>query len=467
MGRLHDAWRRLTATQLLAGSFLVLILLGTIGFRTLPGLYTGEPLSWLDALFTATSAVCVTGLIVVDTATYFTTWGQAYVLLLIQLGGLGIVTLSTLVIVVLGRRLSLRQETLSGTGTDLTPWVDYRGLTRSILRFTLGLEAIGAVVLFILWVPRFGLTDGAWHAVFHAISAFCNAGFSTFTRSLIGFREAPATLIVIMTLIVLGGLGFLTLEEFAIFRRQRRAARRGEAPRRRGNFRLTLHSRLALSATAVLILFGWGVLGALEWDLSLAGLGLADKLVNSLFLSVTPRTAGFQNIDYVNASDATNLYTMLLMFVGGSPGSTAGGIKTTTLALLVVLAWSRFRGSTVVSAFGRSVPEEIVQRATGLFVFVLAALMLAMFALILIELGGVPHSVSGGAYTAFVFEVVSAMNTVGLSLGVTGDLSDPGKVAIILLMYLGRIGPLTFAAALALPRRRGEFRYAHEEVVVG
>ena len=194
-------WRRLSPPQLFVLSFLGLVVLGTIGLRVLPGLYTGPSLGWVDALFTATSAVCVTGLIVVDTATYFTTWGQAYLLLLIQLGGLGMITFTTMIILALGRRISLRQELISTAGAEVAPDVQIERLARDVLRFTFAIEAVGALVLYAAWAPRLGLTEALWPAVFHAVSAFCNAGFSTFTDSVMGFQRSPVTLGMLMSLI--------------------------------------------------------------------------------------------------------------------------------------------------------------------------------------------------------------------------------------------------------------------------
>ncbi|MGH7506864.1 MAG: potassium transporter TrkG, partial [Longimicrobiales bacterium] len=275
-------WRRLRPTQLLVGSFLFLIVVGTLGFKLLPGLYTGAELSWLDALFTTTSAACVTGLIVVDTATYFTPAGQAWILLLIQLGGLGIITFTTLIILAVGGRLSLRTEELHSVA-DVAPEVDYRHLARGVVRYTALFEAIGATLLYVFWIPRMGWSGAAWPALFHSISAFCNAGFSVFSDSLIGFQRSPLTLLVIMALIVAGGLGFLTIEEIYLDRRQARADR---------SFRLSLHSRLVLVTTTVLLLGAWPVMAALEWGNTLAQLPLGAKLWNALFLSVTPRTAG-------------------------------------------------------------------------------------------------------------------------------------------------------------------------------
>ncbi|ACY47046.1 TrkH family potassium uptake protein [Rhodothermus marinus] len=455
--RRESFWRRLSPPQLFVGSFLLLILLGTLGLKTLPGLYTGAPLSWLDALFTATSAVCVTGLIVVDTATYFTVWGQAFILLLIQLGGLGIITFTTVLIVALGRRLSLRQQALAASAVEAAPHVDYRQLARDVVRFTFLIEAAGALLLYLGFLPELGWRGAFWPAVFHAISAFCNAGFSTFSDSLVGFRTNPVVLPVIMVLIVVGGLGFLTLEELYLWRRSIRERRR---------FRLSLHSRLVLTTTVLLLGVGWVFFVFFEWKATLAALPLPAKLLNGLFMSVTARTAGFNTIDYGAATEQTNFLTILLMFVGGSPGSMAGGIKTTTIALLVLLAISRLRGQEVPSCWSRSVPHEVVQRAVGLFVVAVAVLMLGSFVLTATE---IEHGVTApGSFLKYLFEAYSAFGTVGLSMGVTPSLSTTGRWIIILLMFIGRVGPLTFAAALTIRRHRTrQFRYAYEDVVVG
>lgn len=457
--RRASLWRQITPPQLFVASFLTLIALGAIGLRTLPGIYTGEPLDWTDAIFTAASAVCVTGLILVDTATYFTTAGQAFLLLLIQLGGLGMITFTTLIILALGRRLSLRHEQLSSPGADVAPQIRARSLTHTVVRFTLLVEAAGAALLYVAWAPRLGWKEAAWPAVFHAVSAFCNAGFSVFSDSLIGFQRSPVVLIVIMLLIVAGGLGFLTIEEANLWRRARRGGTR---------FRISLHSRLALVTSAVLIVAGWALFTIFEWRVTLAELPLPHRLVNSLFLSVTSRTAGFNSIDYATATDSTNFLTILFMFVGGSPGSTAGGVKTTTIALLVLLAWSRFRGRETTNIWGRTIPEETMQRAVGLALTAFALLTACIFLYTYTEHTGIAEG--HARFLTIMFEAASAFNTVGLSMGATPTLSEAGKWITIFLMFVGRVGPLTFAAALALAAHRGrrdQFRYAHEDVVVG
>ena len=457
----RSLWHSLTPPQLFVASFVALVVLGTLGLKLLPGLYTGAPLGWIDALFTATSAVCVTGLVVVDTATYFTTAGQAFLLLLIQLGGLGMIAFTTVIILALGRRLSLRHERLSSASAEVAPHVPVNRLTRDIVLFTVGIEALGALALYGLWAPHLGWGAAAWPALFHAVSAFCNAGFSTFSDSLVGFQTSGGTLLVVAALIVAGGIGFLTMEELVLWRRTSRA---------RHMFRLSLHSRLALATTAVLLAGGWLLFALFEWEGTLAHLRGVDRLINALFLSVTPRTAGFNSIDYANATDSTNFLTIILMFIGGSPGSTAGGLKTTTFALIGLVAWERFRGREIPSLWARSVPEETIQRAIGLAVVVFAVVTGSIFLYTWTEHTG-PAALAAGSnrFLALMFEGVSAFNTVGLSMGVTATLSDAGKWLTVLLMFVGRVGPLTFAAALAIAAERQDvaYRHAYEDVVVG
>ena len=454
--RRESPWRSLTSPQLFVSSFVGLVGLGTLGLKLLPGLYTEAPIGWLDALFTATSAVCITGLIVVDTATVFTPAGQAFVLLLIQLGGLGMITFTTIIILALGRRLSLRTEHLSSTGAEVAPQVPVDRLARDVVKFTFGLEALGAALLYALWAPRMGWADAAWPAVFHAVNAFCNAGFSTFSDSLVGFRHDGATLLVVAALVLAGGIGFLTMEELAHRRRETRAGRA---------FRLSLHSRLALATTGVLLLGGWLLFALFEWETTLAGLSRADRAINAFFMSATPRSGGFNTIDYASATESTNFLTIILMFVGGSPGSTAGGIKTTTFALVALLAWERFRGREIPSIWSRSVPEETIQRAVGLSVVAFSLVTASIFAYTWTESRGGANDL----FLSLMFEAVSAFNTVGLSMGVTNELSDAGKWLTVLLMLVGRVGPLTFAAALAARAGGAEasYRYAYEDVVVG
>lgn len=451
-GRKVRGLQRFTPPQIFVGSFLLLIALGTLGLMFLPGLYQGERLGWLDAIFTATSAVCVTGLIVVDTATYFTPAGQAFLLLLIQLGGLGMLAFTSLIITALGRRLSLRAEILTAGTREAAPHVDARRLTLDIVRFTFLLEGIGAACLYFLWVPRFGWAGAAWPAVFHSVSAFCNAGFSIFSDSLVGYQQSPAILSAIMLLVILGGLGFLTMEEVYLcwFRRLHK--------------RISVHSQLVLWSSLVLLLGGGLLFCLFEWHHSLGHLSAADKFQNAMFMSVTARTAGFNTIDYATATDSSNFLTILLMTIGGAPGSTAGGMKVTTFALLGLLAWSRLRGYESTIFGNRSIPSETVQRAVGLTVVAGGVIAIGVFAM-----ATAGHFVAiHGSFLNRMFEAVSAFNTVGLSMGLTPRLSGAGRWVAILLMFLGRVGPLTLAAAMVVRRpRKRTFRYAYEDVVVG
>lgn len=452
-------WQEFTPPQLLVASFLFLIAAGTLGFMTIPGLYADPNvrLSWLDALFTATSAVCVTGLIVVDTATYFSMPGQAYILLLIQLGGLSVIALTSLVIIAIGQRLSLRHEALALAGTEVLSEAHRNRLVRDVVVFTLTIELAGAACLYPFFAWNTGWQAALWHSLFHSVSAFCNAGFSTFSDSLMGFQHNPGVQLVIMMLIVLGGLGFLTLEELYLYRKSRKTNQR---------FRISLHSRIVLVTTALLVVLPIPLFAAFEWFATLKELPAWAAVVNAGFLSVTARTAGFNTIDYTQATESTNFLTILLMSIGGSPGSTAGGLKTTTVALMGLLAWSRFRGREVVSLGSRSVREETIQRAVGIFVVGFGVLTIAIFVITATERFS---KVQDHTFLSHMFEACSAFNTVGLSMGVTPTLTPAGKVTTIILMFLGRVGLLTLAAALAKRQATpaGEFRYAYEDVVVG
>jgi trk system potassium uptake protein TrkH len=453
-------WRRASPARLTAGTFLGLIALGTSGLHFLPALYvSGTPLGWIDALFTATSAICVTGLIVVDTATHFTRLGQGYLLLLIQLGGLGMITLTSLLILGLGGRLSVRAESVAtsmASSIAAAPGVNAFRLVRDVVLFTLAFEGLGALLLFGAFASEFPLGDALWHAVFHAVSAFCNAGFSTFTDSLIGWQGHAAVLLPVMALIVAGGLGFLTLEEVALRRRTRQRVARP---------RLSLHSRLVFSATALAVVVGALLFTAFEWEGALRELSPGARVLGGTFMSVTARTAGFNTIDYALATDATNFLTILLMTVGGAPGSTAGGLKITTVVVIGLLAWSRMRGNTSVSLWSRTIPDETVQRAIGVTVFAFTVVAIAVFLLTTTEIEEAP----GTGFLRVVFEAVSAFNTVGLSLGSLGHLEPPSRVLVTVLMFIGRVGPLSFAAALALRARevRPRISFAREDVSIG
>lgn len=446
--------RRMNASQLFVLSFVAIILLGTAGLKIIPGMYRGE-FTWLDALFTATSAVCVTGLIVVDTATFFTPAGQLWVLVLIQLGGIGMMTFTSLILIAIGQRLSLRQESILMNFALVNQRIEFGALLWRVLAFTAAIEAVGALVLFLRWLPEYPASEALWHAIFQSVSAFCNAGFSTFSDSAIGLQSDPISLFGLAVLIVLGGLGFGTLLDLSGWFR---------SIVRRGAYRFTLHSQLVLLVTAALLGVGFFGYLILEWDREFSTLRITDRFSNAMFMSVTARTAGFNSIDYAKLSDSSNFLTILLMAVGGSPGSMAGGLKTTTVAVIGLAAWSRLRGRGNANIFGRTVPDEIIRRAMGLFVLTFGLTTLWIFLL------GAAGTTKPGAtnFLHYMFEVVSAFNTVGLSLDVTPNLTASGKLLVIVMMLVGRVGPLTISAALVMPLQEAHsFRYSREEISIG
>lgn len=452
-------WQRMSPPAFFVGSFATLILIGALGFLLLPGLYHGPALGALDALFTSTSAVCVTGLIVVDTATRFTFWGQLWILALIQLGGIGLITLATSIIGALGRRLSLRSEMTSVAliqrDEDLPIWQ----LARRVARFTLLVEAAGAGLLFLVWLPRFPVIEALWHAAFHAVSAFCNAGFSTFTDSLESFADSPLTLVITSALIVIGGLGFLTIGELGRWRR-------ADGHRRR---RLSSHSYAVVATTAALLVAGAISYAMMEWDGVLGPFPVHHKLTNAWFMSVTARTAGFNSVPYGQLGNQAAFLTILLMFVGGSPGSTAGGLKTTTLAVLAALAWSRIRGRRFVELHGRSIPEGTIERTVSLTLLAFGVMTAAFFALNVASAGPGTVQAQHDAFLPLAFECTSAFATVGLSMGTTSVLTAGGKLVVIALMFLGRVGLLSFFSAVLLRRGRvgADYRRASEDLMVG
>lgn len=447
--------RRLSAAELLIASFVGLIALGTLGLLLLPGLYTGPRLGVVDALFTATSAVCVTGLIVVDTATYFTPLGQGWILFLVQAGGLGILTMTTLVALAIGRSTLRMEEATTGDAAAL-PHLDTRALVRTVVAVTFSLEAVGALLLWLDWRPSLGSVGAVWPAIFHSISAFCNAGFSIFSDSLAARSRSPVTLGVVGALIVVGGLGFPVIEDL------RARWRRGAA------HRLSVHTRLVFGVTAFLLLLGWALYLVFEWNHELAGMPGIHKVTNALFMSITARTAGFNTVDYGAVSNPSVFLTLILMLIGGSPGSTAGGVKTTTFGLLALGLRARLRGEQQVTIFDRSIPRSTVQRAASLVVGTGVLLATAMFILMITE-SWAPGFRSRAHLVELIFEAHSAFGTVGLSMGVTSTVTPTGRVVLSLLMFVGRVAPASLVAAMASAslRRRARFRYGREDVILG
>jgi trk system potassium uptake protein len=459
-------WQRMSPPMLFIWSFILLIALGTAGLMWIPGLQNGPSLGFVDSLFTITSAVCVTGLVIVDTATHFTFAGQLWILVFIQLGGLGLISLSTLIIGAMGSRLSLRSEMLTMAPPRHGDKPEVWQIALAVTKFSFVVEAIGVVLLFACWAFEHPLDEALWHAVFHSVSAYCNAGFSTFSDNLIG--EHAVVIIIVSLLIIVGGLGYLTFEELLRWRKHVKARRTGMRVRLRGGHRLSSHTWAVVVTTVALLVVGWVLMAAFEWNGALADMSIPNKLVNSWFLSVTPRTAGFNSVDYGAVGNDTAALTIMLMFVGGSPGSTAGGVKTTTLAVLVALGLSRIRGLRFVGLKQRAIPEGTVERTVGMILLALLVLTLSFFLLSSIQAVGMTTQESREQFLPIAFETFSAFGTVGLSMNYTPKLTAAGDLVVIWLMFVGRVGLLSFFSAVVLKRgHTGSLRPAQEDVIVG
>ncbi len=434
--------------QVLAISFLITILTGTI-FLLLPVSTTKGHISFIDALFTATSATCVTGLIVVDTPTYFSLFGQIVILLLFQLGGLGIMTFTTLFLLARGKRISIRDRFRVQEDFHHSP-VDVKSLTRDIFLFTFTFELIGTFILFIHWKKNLPWLKAFYISLFHSVSAFCNAGFSLFSTSLTHFKDDLVINLIFFFLIITGGLGFLVLKDVKDYLSHFRE---------RKKIRVSLHTKLVFTMTLTLILGGALLFLALENQGALKMLSWKGKIFTSLFQVITPRTAGFNTLDLSMLGKATIFLLIGLMFIGASPGSTGGGVKTTTIGVIFFFLKSKIIGRESVNLFYRTLPTETIVKAFTVVSLSLGTIFLSAFALFLVE----PLV----AFESALFEVFSAFSTVGLSLGITPMLSTPGKILIILTMYIGRIGPLTLLFALGREKARGKFEYIEEKVMIG
>jgi trk system potassium uptake protein TrkH len=446
--------------QLLAVSFVLMIALGAV-LLTRPGATAdGRGAPVVDALFTSTSAVCVTGLIVRDTQFYWSRFGQWVILVLIQLGGLGIMTFSASIIALIGGRLGVYGRQAMSEVVEDSRDLDIAHSLRYILLFTLLAEALGFVVLFLRWVgAAVRPLEAAYNALFHSVSAFCNAGFSVFSTNLAAYPSDVIVNLTVIALILLGGLGFSVVHE--VFNRRNlrilndRLLRRSKAeplPR------LSAHAFLVLSTSGLLLLAGAVLFFFFEYDNALSGFPIGTKLLASLFQSVTPRTAGFNTVPFGALRPVTLFIITILMFIGASPGGTGGGIKTSTIAVLFLTLRNLVVGGPEVEVRGRSLTRDTIRRATGIAIG--AATVISLVFVVLLVTEQLP-------FLSLLFEAMSAFGTVGLSTGVTPLLSVPGKLSIILLMYVGRLGPLTLALTMRVRQSRPAVHYPQARVIVG
>lgn len=442
--------QRLAPAQIITLSYATAILIGCV-ILSLPISHApGVRIGVLDALFTATSALCITGLVVADTGADFSRFGQVVIMLLFQMGGFGIITLGTLIAFFSGRRIGFRERMNLQAQLNSMQVGGVVKLIQRVMILVFGSELVGAILLYPRFAAHEGPIEGIFFALFHSISAFNNAGFGLYADSLERFVGDIQVNLVIMALIILGGLGFIVIMDILSHVRPHHARRP-----------LTLHTKMVLTATALLILFGAMVIALFEWTnpLTLGALSLPQKFMASLFQSITPRTAGFNSLDYSNMREGTLIFTMLLMFIGGSPGSTAGGIKTVTFFVLLGSAWSISRGRGELVIFGRRLALETVARSGSIALISMVVLGGAATLLTLIE----PNF----SALQIGFETVSAMGTVGLSTGITAELNPLSKLVLIALMYLGRMGPLTLALALVQKPPEKRVNYPAEDIVIG
>ncbi|MEI2716963.1 MAG: potassium transporter TrkG [Candidatus Nanopelagicales bacterium] len=432
----------------MALAFAATIWVGT-GLLLLPVMTPGEQrATFMEAFFTATSAVTVTGLVTVDTAVAWTGWGQAVILGLIQIGGLGMIVTGTLLVLIIGRRLGLRSRVLAQAETPGLSVGDVRRMVRFIVVVTLLVEATGAVALTLRWWVAYHqpLSEAAWNGLFHSVSAFNNAGFSTYSDNLIGFNADPVVLGVIMILIIVGGLGFPVWYQT-----------RGRLTRPR---RWSLHVRLTVATTLALIVVGAVLMTWFEWTHAetLGQSSSGTTILNGLFASVTARTAGFNAINYADATEETLLTTVILMFIGGGSASTAGGIKVTTFVVLVLMVVAEARGDRDVNSGDRRIAEKTQRSAVAIGTIYI---LLATIGLMILT------AVTEFPLQDLVLETVSAIATVGLSTGITYDMPVGGQAVLIVLMFVGRLGAMTLATALALRHRTLSYRLPEGRPIVG
>jgi trk system potassium uptake protein TrkH len=409
----------------------------------------GQSTDLLTSLFTSTSAVCVTGLVVVDTGTYWSVFGHIVILLLIQIGGLGFMTMSTFIALLLGKRIGLRERLIIKEALNEFSIQGMVKLMKNILIMTVAVEAVGAVLLSIRFIPVYGFVKGIYFGTFHAVSAFCNAGFDLIGgyRNLTPFVGDAVLNLSIMTLIIIGGLGFAV--NLDIFKNRRWK-------------RLSLHSKLVVAITLFLIVAGFIFFYGVEYNnpMTLGALSPTEKILAAFFQSVTCRTAGFYTIPTGELTDASKLMSIILMFIGASPASTGSGVKTTTFAILIIAVLSVIRGREDIQLFKRRIPNHLVFRALAIVIISICIILAVTMVLSLRE---------NFKYIDLQFEAVSAFAPVGLSTGITPYLSSIGKAFIIVTMFIGRLGPLTMAFALARKHKGGKsgIRYPEDKVLVG
>ena len=451
-GKSKHRWRlKLSATQIIALVFAGIILVGTLLLMLPAASRTGESQGFVTALFTATSSTCVTGLVMGDTFTLWSDFGQGVILGMIELGGLGFMTAASLVVFLLRRKVGLKQRMVMAQALNVNEMDGVVRLQKWVLSGSLLIQATGALILFFRFLPEFGAQRAAWWGIFHSVSAFCNAGFDVFGSvapgaGVMAFHTDPVVCITLMLLITLGGLGFFVWEEVVRLHSWKK---------------FSVYTKLVLLVSAVLVLGGAGLVALTEWNnpATLGSMSTGDKILNCFFQSVTLRTAGFASIDQAALTEAGKGVSILLMLIGGSSGSTAGGIKTVTILVLLLFLWKRARGRNTVCIFRRTIPgDKAMDAMTITAIVVLLAVLGAVFVCVTSPVG----------FTDALYETISALATVGLTAGVTPLLSLAAKLLIIIFMYFGRVGVLTISLGFLMGDKAEErYRYANTNLLIG
>ena len=441
--------KRLSGMQLIAVGFFIIILIGALLLMLPVSSRSGEYTPFMTALFTATSASCVTGLVVVDTFSHWSLFGQLVILTMIQIGGLGFITIGVTVSMILRKKIGLAQRGLIRESLNIIELSGMVRLTKRIVIGTLFFELTGALILALCFIPKMGLLQGIYYGIFHSISAFCNAGFDLMGRyeafsSLTGWYDHPIVLITIMLLIIIGGIGFVVWNDLYEHRLHFR--------------KYSLHTKIVLTADLFLLFAGALLFYLIEHDDLFAGMTMTGKILSSFFCAVTPRTAGFNTINVSGLTDASKLLTVILMFIGGAPGSTAGGIKVTTIVVLLVYLKANLTRTVGYNIFGRRLEDDALRKSaavfcTNLFLATTAALILC----ILQNFNGLDT----------LLEVISAISTVGMTAGLTTQLNMISRMVVILLMYLGRVGSLSFAMSFTDKKKIAHVMQPAEKINIG
>lgn len=439
---------KFSEVQVLAlGFFIVIFIGGTI--LSLPiSSASGEATNFLDSIFTATSATCVTGLVTVDTGTHWNLLGQTVIMILIEIGGLGFMSFATFISVLIGRRITLKSRLLMQEAMNTFNIQGLVKMLKKVMLFTFIIQFIGALILSTQLIPEFGVARGIYISIFSSISTFCNAGFDLFGNfnSYTAYYDNSIILLTVSALIAIGGLGFIVLLELYNYKSTKK---------------LSLHAKVVLLITTILIVGGTIVMFILEYNNpnTIGNMNIKDKIVNSIVASISPRTAGINSVPIDKMTTTSKFITVILMFIGGSPGSTAGGLKTSTFGIILCTAISVIKGKENADIFGRTIPRGLQLKAVTLLIIGMGLVTTVTMALTIAE----PNE----AFLDVLYEATSAFGTVGLTTGVTQRLSEPGKIIIIMLMYLGRVGPLTVVMALISRKKGTNYKYPEGKILIG